>query len=117
MPSTIREKILAAVDIQEQLVEVPEWGVTVKVRGMNGAERAAFIVSAGNDKGGIDPVRGYPSLVISSAFDPETGEPVFTAADRDALMTKSGKAIDRVADVALVLSGLTPEAKAAAEKS
>jgi len=116
MPS-IREQILAAVDIQEQDVEVPEWGVTVKVRGMNGAERAKFIVDAINDKGGIDPVRGYPTLVISSTFDPNTGEPVFTAADRDALMAKSGKAIDRVADVALVLSGLTPAAKDAAVKA
>ena len=117
MAPSIRETILAAVDVQTQEVTVPEWNVTVKVRGMTGAERAKFINDAGNDKGGIDPVRGYPSLVIQSAFDPATDEPIFTAADRDALMTKSGKAIDRVADVALVLSGLTPEAKDKAEKS
>lgn len=117
MPLSIRDTILAASDIKDELVEVPEWGVTVKVRGMSGAERATWLATAGNDKGGIDPARGYPALIVLCTSDPATGEPVFTAADRDALMLKSGEALDRVALAAMRLSGLTSGAVEAAAKT
>jgi hypothetical protein len=115
--SALRDKILAADDIKEELVTIPEWGVTVKVRGFTGQQRAEYIVGNMNLAGtGLDPVRGTASLVIAAALDPETDEPVFGPADRDALMSKSGKALDTVGAVALRLSGMMPEAVEAAKK-
>ena len=37
-----KEAILAAQDVVTELVEVPEWGGSVRVRGLTGAERDAF---------------------------------------------------------------------------
>lgn len=114
---SIRDSIFAAADITEETVDVPEWGVTVKVRAMDGAARATFIAQSAGPDGRIDPVKGYPSLLIATLRDPETDEPVFTAPDRDALMAKNGAVIDRVADVALRLCGLLPGAAEDAAKN
>jgi hypothetical protein len=111
--STLRERILAAVDEKEELVEVPEWDVTVLVKGLTGFERATFIKNCSDGKGGIDPIKGYPEIVILTAMDPETKEPIFQRTDRDELMKKSGQALERIAEVALNLAGLT---QAAAER-
>jgi hypothetical protein len=115
--ATIRETILNAEDIAEEIVEVSEWGVKLLVRGLSGLERARFVKDAADAAGRIDPERGYPSIVIQTARDPETREPIFSATDRDAIMGKSGAAIDKVADVALRLSGLTPGAVEEAAKN
>lgn len=114
---SLRDQILSASDIAEESVDVPEWGVKLQVRGLTGMERATFIRDCAGKDGRIDPIRGYPELVIMTARDPETGDAVFTNADRDVLMTKAGSALDRVADVALRLAGLTNEAAATAEKN
>ena len=53
----------------------------------------------------------YVETVIASAYDPETGLRIFTDADRDALMSKSASAIDRIATVGMRLSAM--DAKAA----
>ena len=42
MPVLSRDEILAADDIQIELLEVPEWGGSIFVKGMTGAERDRF---------------------------------------------------------------------------
>lgn len=108
---SLRDQILASDDIPTELVEVPEWGVIVEVRGMNGADRARIIEEAAATSGGMGVGSMYAETVITSCYDPETGERVFAPSDLPALMTKSASAIDRLATVGMRLSGMAPEAQ------
>ena len=109
---SLREKILAAEDIQSEMVEVPEWGCAIEVRGMNGADRSRILeTAASSEDGKIGIGSMYVETVIASAYDPDTGERIFSQADRDVLMSKSASAIDRIATVGMRLSAM--DAKAA----
>ena len=112
---SIRDAALNAQDIPTEQVEVPEWGVTIEVRGMTGRAQARYMEAAIDpDTGSANFERIYPELVIATAYDPASGEPVFEAADRDVLLGKSAKALERIAQVGLRLSGMGPEAQAEA---
>lgn len=107
---SLKDKILSANDTVSETVEVEEWGVTVEVRTMSGASRAVLLKSAMDDQGELDLGKIYPDIVIGCTFDPETGERVFDTSDRDALMEKSAGALDKVATVAMKLSGFSAKA-------
>ena len=104
----IRDKIIAADDIQTELVEIPEWGVTILVKSMTGAERGQMLKGV-TANGQIDISKTISDVLIFTAHDPETEERIFTLADRDLLNEKSGSAIQRAAEVGMRLSGLMPE--------
>jgi len=106
---SIRDQILAKQDIPSEMVDVPEWGVKVEVRGMTGAERTRIMDKATQNAGDVNLQFVYPEIVIATAFDPETGEQVFKPSDRDALLAKSATALDRIAAVGMRLSGFTAE--------
>lgn len=110
--ATLRERILSANDIRTEIVEVPEWGVSVEVRGLTARARAEVLQNSMDGRGSINFAKAYSLLVIACAMDPETHEPIFEAADRDALDTKAGGALERVALAAARLSGLDNEADA-----
>jgi len=106
---SIRDQILAKQDIPSEMVDVPEWGVKVEVRGMTGAERTRIMDKATQTAGDVNLQFVYPEIVIATAFDPESGEQVFKPNDRDALLAKSATALDRIAAVGMRLSGFTAE--------
>ena len=84
---TLREAIFSADDIAKEIVEVPEWGVSVEVRAMTAAERAKLGEGAMvGDKTNVGLM--YALTVIASIYDPETGLPVFTDNDREAILSK-----------------------------
>jgi hypothetical protein len=107
---SLRDQIFAIQDIPSEMVEVPEWGVKLEVRGMTGAERTRIMDLAIDNKGGMNLQFVYPEIVIATAFDPETGLQVFTPNDRGTLLSKSATALDRLAGVGMRLSGFTEEA-------
>jgi hypothetical protein len=103
--SEIRSAILKAEDHDAELVEVPEWGVTVEVRSMTARARAALQKRfAGRDE--FDLAEYYADMLIAAVYDPESGEPLFEVADREALKDKSAAVLDRVSDVVTRLSGM-----------
>jgi len=103
---SLRDRIALADDIDSEMVDVEAWDVTVQVRGMTGQARAVFMATFATDDGGMDYEAMYPSLLISTVFDPETGQPAFTAADAGMLNSKSGSTLEKLAQVAMRLSGL-----------
>lgn len=113
---SLRDQILNSQDIQKESVTVPEWGATLEMRGMTGAERTRIMDLAMDSGGALNLQTVYPEIVISTAFDPETGEKVFSPEDRAALLSKSANALDRVALVGMRLSGFTQESADAAGK-
>lgn len=104
-----REAILGIEDLQREEVPVPEWGGSVWIVGMTGAQRDAWEQSLVGAKGqpNVDNVRAR--LVVYTAVD-EAGARLFTVADVQALGEKSASALDRCARVAQRLNGLTNEA-------
>lgn len=107
-----RDQILGAEDIGTEDVPVPEWGGTVRVRGLSGRERDAYeaamvqISANGARRVTMDNIRA--GLVARSVVDAE-GNRLFSDEDVKALGEKSGAALDRVWDVARRLSGLSEE--------
>jgi hypothetical protein len=107
-----RDAILQAPDLPGEDVAVPEWGGTVRVRGLSGAQRDAYEASmvimpqspGGKPKMNMENARA--KLVAMCIVD-ENGSPLFTLADVEALGRKSGSALNRVYEVAQRLSGLT----------
>jgi len=102
----MRAHIFSVPDIKEEIVEVPEWGVKILVRGMKAGDRSRVMQSALNPDGTPNLVKMYPDLVIASAFHPTENMPIFTPADRDALNEKAGGVLERLALAATRLSGL-----------
>ena len=106
--SDLRAAILSADDVPEESLEIPEWGVTVTVKGMTGESRAHMMTRS------VDPNTGemsfealYPEVIIATVMDPETGEPVFGPGDRGVLNSKSGGVLERVAQEGMRRSGRT----------
>jgi hypothetical protein len=107
-----REAILAKTSLRSELVKVPEWGGTVRVREMTGAERddyEAGLVKMQDDKSTdltMDNARAR--LVALSCIDGR-GARIFSNEDVLALGKLSAAALSRVFDSAAKLSRITAD--------
>lgn len=104
---SLRDQILEADDLKSEVVDVPEWGVRIEVRSMNGRDRAKALGKMASAGGTPDLVAAYAHLTIASAYDPETGERIFTDSDVDSLLAKSGAVLERIATKALEVADMT----------
>jgi hypothetical protein len=107
-----REMILARQSLVAELVNVAEWGGTVRVRELTGAERDKYEAALVRmQKGGktdlvMDNAR---ARLVSLAVIDASGARVFTEADVVKLGNLSAVALNRVFDVAARLSKITEE--------
>lgn len=106
-----REAIFAVNDLQTEDVEVPEWGGTVRVKGLTGTERDSFEESciSGKGKQASFKMSNIRAKLVAKTVVDEEGNSIFKEADVEALGRKSGSALDRVFTVAQRLSGITKE--------
>ncbi len=106
-----REQILEVQDIQSQIVDVPEWGGSVKVQGMTGEERDGFEASTFKGKGKDIQLnwRNIRAKLVAHSVVNGDGKRVFNDRDVKALGKKSAAALDRVFAVAQELSGITQD--------
>lgn len=104
-----KDAILGADDLITEDCEVPEWGGTVRVRMMTGAERDAFEESLSRTKG--KSVRAnlanLRARLVARTVVGEDGKRLFTDAEAGVLGQKSAAALDRVFDAARKLNGMT----------
>jgi hypothetical protein len=106
-----KDAILKADDLPRQVVEVPEWGGSVMVRGLTGSERDKFEASVLVKKGKDYDVKLTDlraRLVVLSVID-EAGNRLFDDNDVAELGKKSASALNRVFEAAQRLSGLTDQ--------
>lgn len=105
-----REQILSTDDSNTELVDVPQWGGSVRVRSLTGRERDRLEASMIGKNGKADATRGLANfrarLVAASVID-DNAAPMFTEADIDALAGRSAAALDTIAQAAMRLSGLS----------
>lgn len=116
----LRERLLAAnVRRQTTIVSFPS-GETmlVEVRGVTAGARGRILNAARTEAGTLDFERYYAHLVIETVHDPETGQPLFGAADLEAVNALPSPIVQQLAEVAEVLSGLgAPNAEALEKNS
>lgn len=110
-----RDQILTAQDIPTEDVDVAEWGGTVRVRGLSGAERDAFEASItgsqASKKGQSRQLRldNLRARFVAMSIVDDAGVRVFSDADIKALGGKSAAALERVYEVGQRLSGLSDD--------
>ncbi len=107
---SLRDRILAANDIATRTLHVPEWDVDLEIRTLSALERTRMIKACTDLAGNVDLEKMYPLLIIASAHDPESGAKVFDHSDMTLLGDKSASAVEKVAKVAMEMSGMNAEA-------
>lgn len=121
LPIGTREGILAIDDRKVELVQVPEWGIAVWVRSLEGIERDQYEGSSIRYKRGAngapvidrldtDNVRARLCAMTMVASDEPGALNLFTPADVLVLGHKSAAALNRVWEVAQRLSNLNDAA-------
>lgn len=99
-----KEEILQAMDLQPEEIEVPEWGGSIRIRGVSLAERSAMLRMMRDPQSG--EISDERAAVAAFVFGVE--EPRFTEEDVEALMKKSAGVIERIAMRILQRSGFAP---------
>lgn len=107
-----KDQILGADDIAREVVPVPEWGGEVLVRGLTGAERDHFEMLMLKAQRSSNPADiNLRAHLAALTIVGEDGERLFKSEGEVVrLGKKSGRALDRVFDVAQRLSGVGPAA-------
>lgn len=95
-----KEQILSSQDRPTKEVEVSEWGGSVLVASMSGADRDRFELSMKDEE--LHNIRAR--LVALTVVD-ESGDRIFTDKDITALGKKSAAALDKVFSAARELNG------------
>ncbi len=106
-----KDAILKATDAKVEKVEVPEWGGHVFVRTMSGTERDSFEAETYVTKGKkveFNRENFRARLLVRTLCD-ESGTPIFTRKDVDALGKKSAKALDKCFSASQKINGLSAE--------
>ncbi len=110
MIKTLTKADIFAIPLATRAVDVPEWGGTVYVRAMSGAQRDEFdcVVASKTVDGKVTDPSGFKSLLVFMTACNNTGELMFCKDDEDALDGTSGAALERVALAAMEVNGMTP---------
>lgn len=120
MASEIGDLILGEDDLPREKVAVPEWPKVreVRVRTISSAERDRLEETCQPaTKGGPRNMANFRARLAVLCVCDEKGERIFKDEDAEALGRKSGAALDRIADVAIRLNRLQPDAVEQAEKN
>lgn len=96
----LREKILAH-KVPESVIETPDGKVLVI--GQTVAQRSAYQMRAAGLEDGKE-IGWREALVIMSAYDPKSREPLFTWDDADAIGALPASLIEPIVDEAIKLS-------------
>lgn len=108
-----KDQILGAVDFNFVEVEVPEWGGSVRIRGLSAAERDQFEARLGVSQ---DLTNMRARLVVSCLVD-DDGNRIFKDSEASELGKKNAAVLTRLFDEVRNLSGMSDEALGIAEKN
>ena len=107
MTKLTKDDIFKVDDLPTKDIDIPEWGGTLTIRTLTGAERDQF-ESAFVNQDQID-IRGLKARLIQLTVQNGDGQPMFTKADLQKINSKSASVIDRIFQESQRLSGLTKE--------
>lgn len=104
-----RDEIIAVQDQKYEIVDVPEWGGSVRVKGLGGTERDSYEQSCmvGDGKVRRFSLENIRAKLAARTIVDAAGERIFSDADIITLGRKSAAALDRVFESASRLSKLS----------
>ncbi len=107
-----KAEILQSSDMRIQLVAVPEWGGSVRLRSLTGAERDAFEATLVKEVDGkrVPDMANLRAKLLAATIVDEEDRQIFSPYDLVALGRKSAVALDRVFTVAQRLNGMSADA-------
>lgn len=109
-----KDQIIAARDLQTTDVEVPEWGGNVRVSMLSGAARDALQADFDANKA----VSHVQAVMIAATVVDESGSPLFTKSEIDAIRAKGTAPLERVFNAAVKLNKMgAAETEAAGKNS
>jgi hypothetical protein len=115
-----RDQILEANDLKTEEVQVPEWGGSVKIRTMTGADRNAFeasMVTTSPDGTRKADMSNLKAKLCAVTIVGDDGNLLFSADEVGRLAMKSAAALERVFDAAQALNALGAKAEDEAAKN
>lgn len=107
----LKEDIQAKSRQRRQAERTTLFGAEIEVRGMTVGQRG-HVMDVGFSKGKVPaPImeKLYPALIAATVYEPGTDAPMFTEAEAAELV---GDEVDRVAQIAMKVSGLDPQTAA-----
>ena len=109
MSALTRDLILRAADIKITRIEVPEWGGSILVKGMNALQRDTMMKFIDPK---LDPVPDsqLKATLCAHCIVDDVGNSLFTDSDIEHLQQKNPLVLDRIANEILRLSGIGAEA-------
>ena len=115
---SLKDCILAADDLCREEIEVTEWGCSVWVRCLTGAEIDAWQQRVQKlTDGGKKPMPNLRATLLVKSLCNDNGQALFADADAEALGKKSSAVLSRLFDVASRLSALTKDETEDLEKN
>lgn len=106
MGTLSRDQILGADDRKTDEVEVPEWGGSVRIRSMSGAELQEYVRAVAETKDEVDNVDDVLLLVHFSIVD-DSGNRLFPAKDDVKLLAeKNIHVLNKIAQACMGVNGL-----------
>lgn len=99
--SLTKAQILAADDLAREEIEVPEWGGTVWVRMLTGAEMMTVLNSQADS---------YQANMLAACLCDESGARLFSAEEAGEAMGKSYEVLSRLLEAARRLNNFNREA-------
>jgi hypothetical protein len=98
--------ILDTDDMKFEVIQVPEWNCSVRIRSMSGEERDAFESSIAGEGKKMNTQNIRAKLVMLTVVNGK-GERIFTREQIEALGKKSAAALNRVYEASAKLSAIT----------
>jgi hypothetical protein len=119
MAKLTKDQIVAAEDLKSETIEVPEWGGSVTLRRMTGAERDAYEADIYDAKGATITLKreNFRAKLIARCLVNEKGERMFEDGEIAALGKKSAAALDRCFQACQRLNGLSKDEQDVIEKN
>ena len=101
--SLTRSGILDSIDLPRHLVSVPEWNGDVYVRGLTAGQRDRLesVFTTGGDRTNVRAL-----IAVMCTVD-QDGNRLFTDVDIELLADKNAKALDRIFEAVMKVSGLS----------
>ena len=108
-----REDIMAIVSVKKESIDMPEWGGSIFVRAMSGAESDILtdLILAHEEKTGNNRLPHLKAIMAILTVCDGDGGRMFDMNDMDMLLSKDGGALTKIFEVARRLNGLTPDSE------
>lgn len=111
MKTLTKNEILNKDDRPTRVVEVPEWGGSIRLKPMTGRERDEFEaeISKKSKDGKID-IRGLRAFLICLTAVDEEGNLLFTREEADVLNQKSASVLTKLFEIVQEMNGIGEKA-------